>query len=152
KAAVAELTRIHEALKKSPTFPDALAESLSNLRDAEERLRGEVESLAREKFDGLPVFADFLKQAADALDEAARQIDRRVKARPGADQPLAEADREEQEAAQRAARKPAETALRRLTQLLDAVKDEKQDRSAARPPGGGQRGGAGGGGGGGGGA
>src|SRR5262249_6913961 len=74
KAAVAELTRIHEALKKSPTFPDALAESLSNLRDAEERLRGEVESLAREKFDGLPVFADFLKQAADALDEAARQI------------------------------------------------------------------------------
>ena len=60
-AAVVELVRVHEALKKSATFTAELADSLSGLRSGGEGLGKEVAALGKERFDGVPVFADFLR-------------------------------------------------------------------------------------------
>jgi hypothetical protein len=149
EALVKEGARIQgELLQRRPDEWRGLLISLGRLADAqgmkEMGLAQEIAGLAEKKLDGAPVFARVLRKAADHMDEASAKL---LEHRDAVNQ-----DGKAETPAGAEATRLQKEALRRLEQLLDALKEGENAPLPAMPrDGGGQQGGDGGGGGGGGG-
>ncbi|TMQ32571.1 MAG: hypothetical protein E6K70_17870 [Planctomycetota bacterium] len=140
---IEQASRIHQKVLQENRWPLALQKGLSDLAEAQDGLGRETEQIAKDRLEGT--------KSAEAMRQAARRMrDRVSKKDPGEDEieevtpegtldgKLAKAAGDEVDELQR-------TALRRLDQLLEALKPEK-----GLTMGGSQRQGGGGGGGGGG--
>ncbi|HZT80237.1 MAG TPA: hypothetical protein VFA26_08445, partial [Gemmataceae bacterium] len=146
---IAERERIQDELLRQKQWRGLLI-SLGRLAEAqgETGLAGETASLAEEKLKGAPIFAKTMKKSADAMKGAAEKI---IEHR----QQVSDGGKAETPAGAEAARLQKE-ALRRLDQLLEALKEEpgaplraQKKKQDGQQPGGGEGGGGGGGGGGG---
>jgi len=148
EALSAEATRIQRAVLETKHWSRPLLGSQVSLSDAQKELSKETMGIAKDKLEGAKVFAHLLNKSAEAMDLAAKQMLASAKeddARQGgqdglnlAAQTRAAADMENLQ----------RTALRRLDQLLDALKEEngKMMRANNQGQGGGGGGGEGGGG------
>jgi hypothetical protein len=146
-AAVAEGKRIHDAVFKAKRWDKPFLSSLNDLADTERGLALEVEGLVEKRFQGMKVVARMLERSAEAMANASKKLeDRRDEIKNRVDEEFIIDD---ETIARDEVLRLQETALRRLDQLLEAV---KFDRAMARQGGGGSSGGGGGGGEGGGGA
>jgi hypothetical protein len=134
---LAESARIHRELLQRKQWVRPLQFSLRAQSDVERSLGEETERLATEKLEGSKVFARLLSKAAEAMQRAsARMLERLEQAReridnapvgeePSLDLPAEQAADVEMQTLQRAA-------LRRIDQLLDALKPDEQ--GAPRAP------------------
>jgi hypothetical protein len=140
KAAVDEASRIQDAVMKAKEWDRGLQASLIDLADDRQRpLAGELRQYAEKNLADLPVFQRLAFQSADAMDRAIRIITERFDDLRNNDSFDAETEKVSGERMLR----PMQTALRRLDQILDSLKeDPKKDQG-----GGGGAGGDGGGGG-----
>jgi hypothetical protein len=131
QAAGAEAVRIGQAAVKGKGWSRPLLASLTDFEDRQKNLAGELRGFAGKKLADLPVFGKLAEQAAAAMDRAARTASERK------DDALADAgaafDPEADRAAHERVLRPTRTALRRLDQILDSLKDEPKP-NAAKPP------------------
>ena len=130
--AVEEADRIHRASKDARAWSRPLLSSLVGLRDQQKGLATETVGLAEKRFADLRVFGRMLQHASAAMTDAARLIDeRREEALDQLDArgPF-EADIEQ--AAQAGILNKQTLALKRLEQLLDAIKPDAEMMQAAK--------------------
>ncbi len=119
---VAESERVfQEAKQKGWTRP--LGKSLSDLARSEADLGTEVGQLPEKSFQDQKVIAHLLRQTAEAMNGTEGAVE---KVRSG---PM---DPESWESDRRTVQEPQRLALRRLTQLLDALQEDEKDRRSAR--------------------
>lgn len=134
ESAVKESKRVHEAATRKKEWPAELLSSLGDQIDVENALAGEVEGLVEKRFKPAKVFARMLEQTSEAMKAAGKRIQERfddAKNRPVFDP-------EEEQAAQAETLKWQELALRRLDQLLESIKPDKEmAKSSQQQPGGG---------------
>lgn len=122
ESAVEEARRIQERVVQNQKWDRTALTNLVKLADDQKNLAGDTRSLAEEKLAPAQVFARILSKAADAMQAAAQRMEQqRENVRSAAPAPDEEANRLQQEA------------VRRLAQLLDAVKSERA--MAQRAPG-----------------
>ena len=93
--------------------------SLNDLRRQQEALAGEVRALLEKKFQNAAVFGRMLEQSADAMDLAARRMDSRLEAAE-----FGPFDPELEDIADAGIQGQQKLALKRLDQLLDALKPD----------------------------
>jgi hypothetical protein len=148
EALLAESARLHRAALEKKEWDRILMPSLKGLGRNQKNLGEETQRLADEKFAGAKVFKHLLTRSAEAMQQASDRIEERADAaekRPDLtlDLPAEQTADEETQKLQRAA-------LRRMDQLLDALKPENglprglgQQQSGGQP-GGGQPNGSGG--------
>lgn len=139
KAHNEEAERIQTQVQRSKGWSRGLKISLGRLRDAQQGLGAETKEAAEKQLGGAPVFARSLKRAAEAMDKAGERAAAMVGEPPAAgklpDEDLGRLQGE---------------ALKRLTQVVEAVKTAAEaPQRAAKAQGGGGGGGEGSGGGGG---
>ena len=142
-AAVAEAGRIQDAVTRAKEWGRGHMRSYAELEPGQTGLAAEVRALTEKHLAELPVFARLAGQAAGAMDRAARKTAERVQdTTPG--EPL---DAEAEALADDRVRGPMRTALRRLDQILDAVKPDPKLTGGMKPDAaaGGEAGGGGGG-------
>lgn len=120
---VAEAARVQDKVVADKGWSRPLLASYGDLEEAERGLAGEVRGLADKEFAGLPVFARVVKDAAGAMEKAADRVKDRGRDALDAD-PDAAFDPELEAANGDKVRRPMELALRRLDQLLDALKQD----------------------------
>jgi hypothetical protein len=138
EAHAAEAARIQRELEQRKGWTRGLRASLIDLQRAQDGLAKEATTVAEKQLADATVFSRILQKAAKAMEQAAVRLGDRAEqagTRPEDTTPDEETARLQLEA------------IKRLNQLLDAAKPEKD--VALRPQGGGQNGGGGGGGGGG---
>ncbi len=148
-AAVAEAERITAAAVKAKHWERPLLASLTDLEDCQKRLSLELTGFVREegRLAELPVFSRMATQAADAMGKAATRLADRKDDILTAD-PAAAFEPDAEKVAHGRVARPMALALKRLDQILDAVKpDEKKPGGggAGESMGGGEEGGGGGG-------
>lgn len=141
---IVEAGRIHREVLQQKGWTRALLASAAELARAQKDLGGEARGLAREKLDKAKIFAHLLEKAAEAMEQAGVRVEER-RQNAGAEPELNVAA---ESSADGDTQKTQRTAVRRLDQLLDAL---KPGGAAARQPPQEGEGGEGGGGGGGGG-
>jgi hypothetical protein len=122
-----ESARIHAVVKKDGKWERPVRTSLNDLRQQQQGLAGEVRALIEKKFATVAVFGRMLRQCADAMDLAAKRMDSRLDAAE-----IGPFDQELEEIADAGIRDQQRLALKRLDQLLESLKPDKQD--AAPPP------------------
>jgi hypothetical protein len=123
-----ESARIQGAVQQRSAWPRNLKLSMLSMRTAQKGLGAETEEVATKQLTGSPVFARLMRRAADAMTDASGRAER--VARDEVDPtklPDSELTRLQQQA------------LRRLTQVVDALKDaaEKMEQALASGGGGG---------------
>ncbi len=123
EAAIAETDRIQQQALQQKSWVRSLQTSLGDLAKTQEELGQETRSLAENKLAGAKVFARLLSKSADAMTQAGQGFQDRLKSAQ---------DHPDQLTADGRAQKLQRDALRRLDQLLDALKTEK---GMARAPG-----------------
>jgi hypothetical protein len=132
---VAESERLFQAAKQGGGWSRPLQKSLADLAAAEAALGGEVGPLVDRHFRDAKVIAHLVQQAAEALAAVKPAVDA-VRNGP-MDLDSLETDRGTVQA-------PERSALKRLTQLIDALEEDDKDRQAGRnQPGGGDSAGGG---------
>jgi hypothetical protein len=141
KAAVAEAARMQEDILKAKKWPRPLLTSYRDLEDRERALAPEVRTLADREFAELPVFARVVKDAADGLEKAADRAKVRWQDARDAD-PDAAFDPDLEKANDSRVRRPMDLAVRRLEQVLEALKPDsptakKDEKKQDGPPAGG---------------
>lgn len=136
-AAIAESERIQQAALQKKKWERYLQSSLSDLAKTQEELGQETRGLAENKLAGAKVFARLLTKAAEAMTQAGQGFQNRLRFVQEHPELLAADGR---------TAKLQRDALRRLDQLLDALKTEKGMGRAQAQQGGGGGGGEGGGG------
>lgn len=137
-ALLGEAGRLQNEALRRKEWTRGLRISLGDLARAQKGLGEEVTDVARERLGGAPVFAKVLRKAAEAMEKAHdRMLERQQELGLNPDDVKSD---EETAALQ-------QDALRRLTQLLDAIKEE--ENRGPRGGGGGSGGDGGGGAGGG---
>lgn len=128
KAADSEAVRIGQAAAKAKGWSRPLLASLTDFEDRQKNLAGELRGFAEKKLADLPVFGKLAGQAATAMDRAARTAAERK------DDALADAgaafDSEADKVAHDRILRPTRTALRRLDQILESLKDEPKPNAA----------------------
>jgi hypothetical protein len=136
EAAIAEAERIQKLVLQEKAWGRSRQASFGNLASVQESLGKETRNLAEEKLKGAPVFARLMGKSAGSMEQAAERIK---------DQLATLADRPDQLTLDEPARKLQGSALHRLEQLLDALKEEKgmargggQGGGGGQPSGGGQ--------------
>jgi hypothetical protein len=139
---MAEAARIERAVLQESAWQDSLLRSLNRLGDNQRQLGQETTRLAENKLAQAPAFARMVKKAASAMEQAGQKFsDRFERAKEERDDVRADPD----------ASNLQREALRRLDQLLDALKQESgvamRPRGGNGGAGGGSDGGSGGGGG-----
>jgi myosin heavy subunit len=122
-----ESARIHQVVKKAGKWERPVRTSLNDLRQQQEGLAKEVRALIEKKFEQAAVFGRMLRQAADAMDLAARRIDARLDATE-----TGPFDLELEDIADAGIEGQQKLAVKRLDQLLDALKPDQQAGGA--PP------------------
>lgn len=152
-----ESARIHAELLKRRKWERVLASSMLSLRDAQRGLGDETEKTAKEKLQNAKVFAHLLGLAVDAMKRTADRLEDRLGTDDGPDNaaPKPGLNQQAEEAAQAEIDQLQKSTLRRIDQLLDALKPEtggsmrprqQQPKGGAgqgQPPGGGGGGGGG---------
>lgn len=136
EAMLKEAKRIHAAVLKAKSWEREVQGSLRNLRDVEEGLADELDSLIQQKFQPIKVVARLLEQSAEAMRQTAKKIDERnddINAR-GENEPFEVAN---EDRLQLGILNWQELALRRLDQLLEALKPDKDMTSSGGSGGGG---------------
>ncbi|MBX9581086.1 MAG: hypothetical protein K2X87_12325, partial [Gemmataceae bacterium] len=136
-ALLAEADRLQEKVLADKEWSRPVQTSYGDLEDAERALAVEVRALADRELAGLPVFLRVVKDAAGAMDKAADKVRDRVK-EAGDTDPDAAFDPDLEKAHAGRVRRPMALAVRRLDQLLDAL---KPDQPKPNGGGGGQQGG-----------
>lgn len=107
--------------------------SLGEVAVNQKNLAGEVEEVAKKELTGVPVFARLVRRSAEAMREAGDRLDVLHGKRSLSPDKLPDEE---------AARLQAQS-LRRLDQVMEALKDENSGRLTAAPSGGGGGGGGG---------
>jgi hypothetical protein len=136
KAAASEADRIQEKVLSEKKWSRPLLQSYKDLEDRERALGVEVRTLSEREFAELLVFQRVVKDAANAIDKAAEKANLRRQDALDADSPFDE-DLEKSNAGR--VRRPMDLAVRRLEQVLDALKPDngaKKDdkKGSGRPP------------------
>jgi len=137
EAAITEGERIQQTALQNKNWERPLLSTLGDLGRTQEELGQETRSVAEHKLAGAKVFARLLSKAADAMTQAGRGFEERLKSAQ---------EHPEQLTADARTPKLQRDALRRLDQLLDAIKTEKGAGRAQAQSGEGGGGGQGGGG------
>ena len=133
QAAIDEADRIHDAAAKAKGWDRPLQASLRDLEDREKALAEELRAFAEKNLAELPVFGKLTGQSADQMDRAARYVgDRLVDALDAGAY-----DAETEKATDAQTLRPMRTALRRLDQILDTLKEDP--KAQANQPGGARR-------------
>ncbi len=132
-----ETARLQDVLQRKRAWDRILRDDFQRKRDAQRGLGAETEDVASKRLTGAAVFARLMRRAGEAMDEASKRMTIVIKegAKPDAGPPQlpdAETIRLQQ------------LALRRLTQVVDALKEAAEKMQQAKA-GGGDGGGGGGG-------
>jgi hypothetical protein len=117
---VEEAQRIQDAARARKELSRALKASLAGLANAQEGLGKETDDVARKELTGAPVFLRLLQRVALDMSRAAARA-REMGREPPAVEALPDPDLDRHQ----------QTALRRMNQLLEAIKEQQQD--APRP-------------------
>ena len=133
-AAVTEADRLVTEAQRVKGWTRPLQASLDDLAGRERSLAPEVRGLIDKRFDNLPVLQRLLNEAADSLEVAEQRIGDRLEDIVAADANQGFDAKVEADAAARF-RTPMTRALRRLDQLLDALKDEEKPKASPPEPG-----------------
>lgn len=133
KAAVEEAKRIQDKVVKDKKWSRPLLASYGDLEDRERALAVEIRALADREFSELPVFARVVKDAADATTKAADKAKARRQDALDAD-PDAAFDPELESANDGRVRRPMDLSVRRLEQVLDALKPDDPKARKDREP------------------
>jgi hypothetical protein len=128
EAAIAEGQRIQQTALQNKEWKRSSLSSLSDLARTQEELGQEMRSVVDHKLAGAKVYARLLSKAADAMTQAGRGFEERLKSAQ---------ENPKQLTADGRAPKLQRDALRRLDQLLDAIKTEKGAGRAQAQSGGG---------------
>jgi hypothetical protein len=115
-----ESIRIHGVVKKAGKWERPVRTSLNDLRQQQQALAGEVRGLIAKKFENAAVFGRMLRQAADAMDLAAKRMDNRLEAAE-----TGPFDQELEDIADAGIQGQQKLAIKRLDQLLEALKPPK---------------------------
>ena len=140
-AAVEEASRIQGKVLVDKKWSRPLLQSYKDLEDRERALSVEVRTLAEREFAELLVFERVVKDAADAIEKAAEKAKLRRQDALDSDPDTAfDPDLEKSNAVR--VRRPMDLAVRRLGQVLEALKPEnatakKNEKKDGPPPGGG---------------
>jgi len=141
KAAVAEADRIQAKVIAEKKWSRPVLQSYKDLEDRERALAVEVATLAEREFKELLVFARIVKDAAEAMEKAGDRAKLRRQDALDADPDTPfDADLETSNGGR--VRRPMDLALRRLDQVLDALKPDepqakKEKKDGPAPMGGG---------------
>jgi hypothetical protein len=126
-AAIAESVRLHkEAVERKKHWTDPLLQSLKMLAKSQKTIGLETDSL-KEKLKGAKVFEHILKRTVKAMDEAASSLDKRFAKGSLRLLRLEAFDKEELADENKSQKKTLhlqQEARRKLTSLLDALKEE----------------------------
>ncbi len=132
KAAVAESERLTAAAVKAKKWERPLQASLASLAEREKALAEEVRAFAKAKTEDAKVFDRMLRQAADDMQKAGERVAERKDEVVFADPAAFEAESET--AADEQTRRPMRAAVRRLEQIVNALKEDEK-KPAAKPMG-----------------
>ena len=108
------------------TVDEEEADPVESVDGSDGALADEVRRLVEKKFTEVPVFERMLKQSAEGMDRAAARMQARLQ-----DARELEYDAELEDLADAATRSPQDLALKRMDQLLDAL---KPDKDVLKPP------------------
>jgi chromosome segregation ATPase len=122
-----ESARIHAVVKKAGKWERPVRTSLNDLREQQQTLAKDVRTLIEKKFENAAVFGRMLRQSADAMDLAAKRMDSRLESAE-----LGPFDQELEDIADTGIQSQQKLAIKRLDQLLESLKPDKQE--AAPPP------------------
>jgi hypothetical protein len=122
-----ESIRIHGQVKKDKKWERPVRTSLNDLIEQQKNLAEELRGLIEKKFTNAAVFGRMLRQSADAMDLAAKRMDSRLESAE-----IGPFDLELEDIADAGIQGQQKLALKRLDQLLESLKPDKQD--AAPPP------------------
>src|SRR5262249_38983610 len=123
EALIAETARIHGQILQAKGLDHVLGQSLLDVSRGQAGLGEETASLADGKLGGAEVTARVLGKAAEAMKQAAEQMEKRV--HPAKPEAAAQFDAKAAVAANERTEKLQRDALRLLEQLLDALKLDK---------------------------
>jgi hypothetical protein len=129
---VAESARLHRDALQNKGWKRSQRQSLADLADAQQGLAQETMNLAKQRLSGAKIFSRIMIKSAEAMEQAQDRMKKQLlelKDRADFDVPAENTAYQETEHQQQAA-------LRRLEQLLDALKQDKG--SSARAGSGGQ--------------
>lgn len=118
---VAESERVFEAAKTAGGWSRPLQKSLGDLAEAEAGLGGEVGPLVEKHFQEAKVIAHIVREAAEALAGVGAAVEQ---VRNG---PM---DLESWPDDRRTVQEPQRRALKRLSQLIDVLKEDEKERQA----------------------
>jgi hypothetical protein len=127
-----EAARIHGVVKKAGKWERPVRTSLNDLRQQQQALAGDVRALLEKKFADAAVFGRMLKQSADAMDLAAKRMDNRLEAAE-----VGPFDPELEDIADAGIQGQQKLAVKRLDQLLEALKPDKPGEAPPPPAAGG---------------
>lgn len=131
-----DATRLQKQIQQKAEWSRFLLSELTRLTENEKGLSGETTDVAKKELTGTPVFAKLVEKAAKKMEEAGSRVEAVKQEKPAFDKlPDEELTKLQQDA------------LRRLDQLLDAVKSEMTALQKNGAAGGGSGGGGDGGGG-----
>lgn len=139
QAAIAEANRLQQVANEAKRWDRPLIASLADLEDRERALAEELRQFVVARLAGVPVFSRLAGHAATAMDRAADLAAERRDDLLTAD-PESVFDVELETASAARVRRPMDTALRRLDQVLSAVTPEKPKKpepdqpQAEKPP------------------
>jgi hypothetical protein len=127
-----ESIRIHGQVKKDKKWERPVRTSLNDLRQQQEALANEVRALIEKKFTNAAVFGRMLRQSAEAMDLAAKRMDSRLESAE-----IGPFDLELEDIADAGIQGQQKLALKRLDQLLESLKPDRQDATPIGGMGGG---------------
>lgn len=131
-AAIEEEKRLSAKALAARAWDIATAkQSLPGLINQQKTLSEEVRALIDKRFSGVPVFRRMLLQSAEAMEQAIMQLQAREGSVIDQLEGVSNFSNELEEAAHRQIRARQELALKRLDQLLEALKPDKE---MFRPP------------------
>jgi hypothetical protein len=131
-AAVAEADRLTAAAAKAKRWDRPLLASLTDLEESQERLSAELTAFVEKNLGELPVFQRMATQAAEAMTKAAARLADRKDDALTADG----FDPDAEKVAHGRVARPLALALKRLDQILDAVKPDEKKPGGDAPAGG----------------
>ncbi len=120
-----ESIRLHALVKKAKKWERPVRTSLNDLYQQQKAIPPELRSLIEKKFEKAAVFGRMLQQSADAMDLAAKRIDSRLESAE-----TGPFDLELEDIADAGIQDQQKLAIKRIDQLLDALKPDKQQAAA----------------------